>query len=338
MLKKTFTRDSSVILQQAWFNVFDSEIDKFGWINPSEPAIIHYLNNGVIEIWENEEATEWLIDQLLEMNRDGEFFFDKEISGYQAQLNVLKSYWSNGVVEDAIALIEVVDHIFKGMPGFMVMYYSGIDERTPRAIRDVAIAFRDADVFFDENDKLLRQSLRHIYPELSGLEVAVLRSEIARPPGSRVLKERMKNMVFLGESIAQAVTLEQFASEHAEYGFHIEKLSDASVGEITGQIGQPGNVSGKVRIVKRKDQIGSVKKGEIIVSPMTTPDYLPAMKKAAAFVTDEGGITCHAAIVSRELGKPCIIGTKIATQVLKDGDMVEVDADKGIVTVLSRTS
>ena len=64
---------------------------------------------------------------------------------------------------------------------------------------------------------------------------------------------------------------------------------------------------------------------------MTDPRYVPAMKKAAAIVTDEGGITCHAAIVSRELKKPCIIGTKIATKVLKDGDEVEVDAEKGVV-------
>ena len=64
---------------------------------------------------------------------------------------------------------------------------------------------------------------------------------------------------------------------------------------------------------------------------MTMPRYLPAMVRAAAFVTDEGGITCHAAIIAREMRKPCIIGTKIATQVLKDGDMVEVDADNGVV-------
>jgi pyruvate,water dikinase len=67
---------------------------------------------------------------------------------------------------------------------------------------------------------------------------------------------------------------------------------------------------------------------------MTTPNYLIAMKRAVAFVTDEGGITCHAAIVAREMQKPCIIGTKIATQVLKDGDLVEVDANKGIVKII----
>ncbi len=67
---------------------------------------------------------------------------------------------------------------------------------------------------------------------------------------------------------------------------------------------------------------------------MTTPEMVPAMKKAGAFVTDEGGVTCHAAIIAREMKKPCIIGTKIATKVLKTGDMVKVDAEKGIVRII----
>jgi phosphohistidine swiveling domain-containing protein len=79
-----------------------------------------------------------------------------------------------------------------------------------------------------------------------------------------------------------------------------------------------------------------VKEGDIIVAPMTTPIHIPAMQKSAGIITDEGGITCHAAIVAREMKKPCIIGTKIATQVLKDGDLVEVDADNGVVRILEQ--
>ena len=67
---------------------------------------------------------------------------------------------------------------------------------------------------------------------------------------------------------------------------------------------------------------------------MTSPDYMVAVKKAAAIVTDEGGVTCHAAIVSRELKIPCIVGTKNATKALKTGDLVEVDADNGVVRLL----
>ncbi|HLC48700.1 MAG TPA: PEP-utilizing enzyme, partial [Candidatus Norongarragalinales archaeon] len=76
--------------------------------------------------------------------------------------------------------------------------------------------------------------------------------------------------------------------------------------------------------------------GDILVAQATNPDVVPAMKKAAAIVTNTGGITCHAAIVSRELGIPCIVGTKIATDVLKDGMVVEVDATKGIVKILKK--
>ncbi len=75
----------------------------------------------------------------------------------------------------------------------------------------------------------------------------------------------------------------------------------------------------------------AMKKGEVLVSIMTTPRLIAAARKAKAIVTDEGGITSHAAIVAREMKKPCVIGTRFATKIFKDGDMVEVDANNGIV-------
>jgi pyruvate,water dikinase len=90
----------------------------------------------------------------------------------------------------------------------------------------------------------------------------------------------------------------------------------------------------KARIVLAPADAAKVKNGEFLVATMTSPDYLPAMNKAAGFITDEGGLTCHAAIVAREMNKPCVIGTKIATKVFRDGDLVEVDAKRGIVRKL----
>lgn len=103
---------------------------------------------------------------------------------------------------------------------------------------------------------------------------------------------------------------------------------------VTGTVGSRGKIEktkGKVRVLFSPSENGNLKNGEILVTLMTTPEFVPAMRKAAAIVTDEGGVTCHAAIVSRELGIPCVIGTKIATKAFKDGDLVEVDTDKGIV-------
>lgn len=76
-------------------------------------------------------------------------------------------------------------------------------------------------------------------------------------------------------------------------------------------------------------EFSKMKKRDILVTSMTRPEFVPLMKMASAIITDEGGITCHVAVVSRELGVPCVISTKIATKALKDKDIVEVDADKG---------
>lgn len=104
--------------------------------------------------------------------------------------------------------------------------------------------------------------------------------------------------------------------------------------ECGGQVAWGGKVRGIAKIVQRIEELGKVNDGDVLVTNMTIPAYISAMKKAVAFVTNEGGITCHAAIIAREMKKPCIIGTKIATQIFKDGDMVEVDAEKGIVSVV----
>jgi len=93
----------------------------------------------------------------------------------------------------------------------------------------------------------------------------------------------------------------------------------------------PGQASGKVKIILNVKDISRFQPGEILVTEMTTPDWVPAMKIASAVVTNRGGKTCHAAIVSRELGVPCIVGTEKATSVLKDNEIVTVDGQKGMV-------
>ncbi len=120
----------------------------------------------------------------------------------------------------------------------------------------------------------------------------------------------------------------------------IETLDKIGTGEanpaesFTGFAASSGVVQGIVRVIESAEDVHRVEVGDVLVAVMTRPDYMPAMKKAVAFVTDEGGITCHAAIVAREMNKPCVIGTKYASKILKDGMRVEVDANKGVVRVL----
>jgi len=119
-------------------------------------------------------------------------------------------------------------------------------------------------------------------------------------------------------------------------GLNIEKEIVKKTSIIIGTVVCPGEAKGRVKIINLPEEIGKMNKGDIMVAHTTFPSLVPAMKKAAAIITDDGGITCHAAIVSRELKTPCVVGTKIATKILKDGDLVEVDADRGIVKIVKR--
>ncbi len=107
---------------------------------------------------------------------------------------------------------------------------------------------------------------------------------------------------------------------------------------VTGLGAGPGVASGRVRVLRSVDEAPRLKAGEVLVAPMTTPDWVPAMRRAAALVTDGGGITCHAAIASRELGVPCIVATRQATTVLRDGELVTVDSGAGAVYAGAVTS
>ncbi len=98
---------------------------------------------------------------------------------------------------------------------------------------------------------------------------------------------------------------------------------------LTGAPASPGLISGPVKIIANIKNIDRIKAGDIMVTDMTTPDFVPAMKRAGAIITNRGGLTSHAAIVSRELGVPCVVGTKDATQKLVDGMVVTVDGAKG---------
>ena len=116
--------------------------------------------------------------------------------------------------------------------------------------------------------------------------------------------------------------------------YELQLRSGTLTGVLRGHAASPGVVRGIVRIVKTREDFTRVRIGDILVTSMTRPEFLPVMRRAAAFVTDEGGLTCHAAIVARELGKPCVIGTQVATSLLKNNSRVEVDGGGGIVTVI----
>jgi len=136
--------------------------------------------------------------------------------------------------------------------------------------------------------------------------------------------------VFIVQSRA-ITTLKKKGIETVKSLFETPSQSGSGKILLQGLPASPGVASGTVKIVLDLNQLNKVQKGDILVTKMTTPDFVPAMKRAVAIITDEGGMTAHAAIVSRELGIPCIVATRKATATFKDGQVITVDAKRGVV-------
>lgn len=151
-----------------------------------------------------------------------------------------------------------------------------------------------------------------------------------------VIQERRERIVIELTLDGVAEYRGKVALAYRDLYFPQEKEPAINVTKFKGTTVSTGKVKGSVRVIFSPRNVSGMKKGEILVAPMTSPDYIVAMRMASAIVTDIGGLMSHAAIISRELKVPCIVGTKIATKVLKDGDLVEVDADSGIVKIIKR--
>ena len=144
--------------------------------------------------------------------------------------------------------------------------------------------------------------------------------ELAEKRYAKVVYVLNKNKYFFGKEANNYIKTLDVVDEE------IEKSTI-----LKGIVANKGLVKGEVVIVLGTKDFYKIKEGSIIVAHMTTPWYVPYLKKVSAIVTDEGGLGCHASVLAREFNLPCIIGTKYATEIFKDGDLVEVDANKGIV-------
>lgn len=148
-----------------------------------------------------------------------------------------------------------------------------------------------------------------------------------------IIKKRHQGITYLIED----GKVKEFIGDEAkrileEYVLSTRKKEN--VNKIVGIPASKGKIHGIVFVTKIvREANETLPSGHILVTSMTSVDYVPAMRRAAAIITDDGGITCHAAVLGRELGIPCIVGTKIATTVLKTGDKIEMDATKGIITI-----
>ena len=152
---------------------------------------------------------------------------------------------------------------------------------------------------------------------------------VKKTPSISELHERRKFSCFI---VSQNKLDLKIGKNAHEFSKNLNLIEDFyHLKETRGQCAYIGKVKGYVKIVQTPSDISKMNKGDILISQATSPDLLLAMKIAGAIVTNTGGLICHAAITSRELKVPCIVGTGNATLIFRDGDLVEVNASKGII-------
>lgn len=151
-------------------------------------------------------------------------------------------------------------------------------------------------------------------------------------PDNEEIQRRLKNYAMIVRNAQTKLVTDpkKIKKLEKEYFVDVDKVQ-----EIHGRMACLGGIiTGRAKVCLDKKEIGKVGRGDILVTQFTTPDFVPAMERAAAIVADQGGLSSHAAIVSRELGVPCVIATQNATRVIHDNDLLEIDAKKGIIKIL----
>ena len=334
IVPKKFIRDFPLILCQIWGcryrNMFCEDVKVF-------PRNIFVLQHGLAVLYRGETVNHEINSFLLLKLKQDKNFVAHLVRDYLKKIHLLKKQCS--LVLSRQDFVVFLDLLLDCWQGFFISLYLPPDERFVKSDRDLVMNFRreTGDLEYEAFNHI-DTTLRQLYGNLGVLARYISLEELSenKIPDKNVLSRRQnKKLVVVDDEI---ISESKFKELSREFNFQLEpEASMPDVSEIKGQIACSGIVRGKVRVLMKNEEVSLLKKGEVLVTSMTVPTFLPAMSRASAFVTNEGGITCHAAIVAREMKKPCIIGTKIATKVLKDGDLVEVDADKGVVRIIKKS-
>ncbi len=246
------------------------------------------------------------------------------------------------ICEEILRLIKSNNYDFKTLANYLLYIHpfnalgniAGRNWTISDRVRDKIYKYRNKydyilydalDALDDFLQKTMPEHLKKYLPVLS-IEDIVNPEKI----NTKILEERLNGFIYYQGKMYKP-NLKDFCDKRYLY---VEDWENNNEGVIHGVTAYPGKCTGIVKLIYSKEDFETFNEGDIIVSPMTTPKFTGIMKIASGIITDEGGVTCHAAIVAREFKKPCLIGCKNATKVLKNGMKVELDSTSGTITII----
>jgi len=347
ILEKTFSREHTLFYFGVWHNNNLYRMER--WVDFNAENVLLIRNkSGVVDVWYNPKEIEKFNSVVQQKIENKDDYFQSFKSSFQNRWKKLAPYMKD---KDKIQSLNELEQFYEEWIEWWTLMVMSMNipeiEDLPEKVKEEALQLRkETQEYADEGDRVFLRFFKEHFPEYTDISSVILPREVFALQDNELTDEKLEYIrkrnngcavingeVFLdkdklGERLeSQGITLAKKEGEIPE-----QERVDA----LKGQIAYEGVVSENAKIVESVDHLDKIKEGDIIVSTMTTPDFVPAMKRATAFVTDEGGITSHAAITAREMEKPCIVGTEVATQVLEDGDTVEVNANEGVVRIINK--
>jgi len=340
--EKVFTREFTLPWLEIWYQG-EARAPK-PWnnqVNKSFPYIVFVYHDDTVSSYYDMEGLNWSRNLVLTRVKNDPDFVAKIISEVTPQLNYLSVFLDKSVLTEKNQLLDFFEVFKQAYPWLLPMWEIG--ESDPEQIEKLnvspALELKESTMSLtDDVDNLIRNSLQKIFPRIGEYSHLLTIAELQQNkiPDLEELKLRACGFIFTDGTLYRPDQIELIESK---YNIKLDlPMIAGNLTQITGNPASGGYAKGQVRKIMALKHLDNFHPGEILVSPMTMPDFVPAMKKAAAIITDEGGITCHAAIIARELKVPCVVGTKIATAVLQNGDLVEVDANLGIIRIIKRAT
>ncbi|MBI4836098.1 MAG: hypothetical protein HY817_02460 [Candidatus Abawacabacteria bacterium] len=325
-LRPTVKRDLSLFSVQAWQKGYGEYFEKsYGYTHRA----FFYYDGKKVNFYPRLSDFSCFKKVIIPMVIHDQTLFQRLNTQFKADISELKAI--KDISRENIT--EIFDLIARSMSFYMLVVGDAFVEARPEAWESRHMS---EGVLYEVDEKVeqfLQQLLQLDGRNPKWAHVMSLEEVLAyidqSPLDWSVIERRLNGYIIQDNRLLAEQDFNLFCTEN--HLLNPEILADKQVTELKGDIAYPGIVSGKVKLVLNREDIDHVEAGDIMVCTMTNVNYYPAMRKAAGVITDEGGITCHAAIAVRELKKVCLVGTKQATQLLKDGDMVTLDAQSGRV-------
>ncbi|HFC76915.1 MAG TPA: hypothetical protein ENJ27_01660 [Candidatus Moranbacteria bacterium] len=338
--RKKYTRFYPLIAYECWYYA-----ERFGLLEIGikrvffETLFIYKENEGTSVYYDFTDLKQWPLPIVWYFDEHLEEF-KKIIADFKKDYETLKKIKVNTDISAQEKLKKIYSIYKKLMPVVTITILIGDNKKEIKNHNLSKISYearKSTEDFIFYTTESIIESIIKIVPKKYGQYLYFLTYDevLGKLPDISTLKKRQQEYFFYKGKIITELEKEIFAKKN-NLKIIDEKISSFKKRSFKGNIACPGKSIGKIKKITSIETMSKIKKDEILVTSMTTPDLMAVSKNFSAIITDEGGITCHAAIVSRELGIPCIIGTKIATQVLHDGDLVEVDADDGVVRILKK--